>query len=374
MADLYQVEFKGSRKEVFYNTYYHSFAANGYVIVQAEQGEDMGRLRGKLVTEPQFDETSRPRSILRPAGEEDLARYRQLMEDEKRLRSEVVGVIAQHNLAMKIVDVECLFDGGKITFYFTADHRVDFRALVRDLASRYRTRIELRQIGVRDEAKRLDGYGICGRRQCCSSHLRDFAPISTSHAREQDLSLNPSKISGNCGRLLCCLRYEVDMYRAAKKKLPSPGTQIRTVKGTGSVSRVDVFQEEVLFYNEEEVLTRAGVKEILGIRQGRGDWIETEAGAQATPAEVELNDPSDVDESGDLGESNGHDEPDDPDESDDGDESIDLDESDDGDDSDELDESDDMDGSDDLDEPEDFGDSAVFDDSDDPDDEDSERE
>ena len=350
MAELYQVEFKGSRREIFYNTYYHSFAANGYVIVQAEQGEDMGRLRGKLVTEPQFDETSRPRSILRPAGEEDLARYRQLLEDEKRLRSEVVSVIAQHNLAMKVVDVECLFDGGKITFYFTADHRVDFRALVRDLASRYRTRIELRQIGVRDEAKRLDGYGICGRRQCCSSHLRDFAPISTSHAREQDLSLNPSKISGNCGRLLCCLRYEVDMYRAAKKKLPSPGTQIRTVKGAGSVSRVDVFQEEVLFYNEEEVLTRAGVKEILEIRQGRGDWKETEAGAQTTPDEVDQDDSSDLDDSDDRDEPN---------------------------DTDDLDLSDDLDGADDLDEPDDFGDSEDSDDPDNPDDSDedeSERE
>lgn len=301
MAELYQVEFKGSRREIFFNSYYHTFRPNEYVIVQAEQGEDMGQLKGRLLSEPEFDEKNRPRSILRPAGDEDLARYKQLKQDEKRLHSEVIGIVAQHGLAMKVVDVECLFDGGKITFYFTADHRVDFRALVRDLASRYRTRIELRQIGVRDEAKRLDGYGICGRRQCCSSHLKDFAPISTSHAREQDLSLNPAKISGNCGRLLCCLRYEVDMYRVAKKKLPAAGALVRTTKGAGKVTRVDVFREEVLFFNEEEALTRAGVNEILEIKEGRGGWKAT--GVTVPPPEAELDETNGLDH--DNG--NGHD-------------------------------------------------------------------
>ncbi len=171
---------------------------------------------------------------------------------------------------MKVVDVECLFDGGKITFFFTADHRVDFRALVRDLASRYRTRIELRQIGVRDEARRLDGYGICGRRQCCNGHLRDFAPISTSHAREQDLSLNPAMISGNCGRLLCCLRYEVDMYTEAKKGLPPLGSIITTTHGCGRVRRIDVFKREAVFFNEAEVLCRARADEITKVSATRG--------------------------------------------------------------------------------------------------------
>jgi cell fate regulator YaaT (PSP1 superfamily) len=272
MAELYQVEFKGSRREFFYNTYYHTLNVGDYVIVQAEQGEDMGLLRRKIEAEIEYDPKSKPRSILRGAGEEDLGRFHRLKDDEVRLQKEVVGIIAKHALAMKVVDVECLFDGGKITFYFTADHRVDFRALVRDLASRYRTRIELRQIGVRDEAKRLDGFGICGRRQCCNSHLREFAPISTSHAREQDLSLNPSKISGNCGRLLCCLRYEVDMYRDVKKKLPSVGSTIVTTKGTGRINRIDVFREEVLFINEEEAWCRACPREIIEVKGGKGKW------------------------------------------------------------------------------------------------------
>jgi len=272
VAELYQVEFKGSRREYFYNTYYHSLCINDRVIVQVEQGEDLGLLTKKIEADIKFNAKSKPHSILRKASDEDLSRYRRLKENEARYQKEVVGIIQKHGLAMKVVDIECLFDGGKITFYFTADHRVDFRALVRDLASRYRTRIELRQIGVRDEARRLDGYGICGRRQCCNSHLREFAPISTSHAREQDLSLNPAKISGNCGRLLCCLRYEVDMYTEAKKKLPPVGSTITTTKGCGRINRIDVFRQEALFFNEQEVLCRACPAEIQKVTGSRGKW------------------------------------------------------------------------------------------------------
>lgn len=270
MADLYQVEFKGSRREFFYNTYYHSLTLNEHVIVQIDQGEDMGLLTKKIDAELKFDAKNMPRSILRRSTDEDLVRYRKLEQNEITYQKEVVQIIAKHGLEMKVVGVECLFDGGKITFYFTADHRVDFRALVRDLASRYRTRIELRQIGVRDEAKRLDGFGICGLRQCCNSHLRDFAPISTSHAREQDLSLNPSKISGNCGRLLCCLRYEVDQYIEIKKKFPPVGSRITTPQGSGRINRIDIFQEQALFYNEEEVLCRACPEEIQRVSGGKG--------------------------------------------------------------------------------------------------------
>jgi cell fate regulator YaaT (PSP1 superfamily) len=270
VADLYQVEFKGSRREFFYNTYYHSLTLKEHVIVQIDQGEDMGLLTKKIDAELKFDAKSMPRSILRRSTDEDLVRYRKLEQNEISYQKEVVAIIAKHGLEMKVVGVECLFDGGKITFYFTADHRVDFRALVRDLASRYRTRIELRQIGVRDEAKRLDGFGICGLRQCCNSHLRDFAPISTSHAREQDLSLNPSKISGNCGRLLCCLRYEVDQYVEIKKKFPPVGSRITTPMGSGRINRIDIFQEQALFYNEEEVLCRAFPEEIQRVTGGKG--------------------------------------------------------------------------------------------------------
>jgi len=272
MAELFQVEFKGSRREYFYNSYHHSLKPDDYVIVQAEQGEDMGRLSKRIDAELQFDAKSKPRSILRKAGEDDMARFRRLKSDEERFQKEVVPIIERHGLAMKVVDVEYLFDGGKITFYFTADHRVDFRALVRDLASRYRTRIELRQIGVRDEARRLDGYGICGRRQCCNSHLREFAPVSTSHAREQDLSLNPAKISGNCGRLLCCLRYEAEFYTEVKRLLPPVGSTIHTEKGCGRISRIDVFRQEAVFLNEEEALCRACPHEIKNVVDTKGKW------------------------------------------------------------------------------------------------------
>ena len=271
------------------------------MIVQAEQGEDLGIITKKINTEVEFGANDKPRSILRKAGDEDMARYHTLKEKEDSYLIEAVDIIAKHNLEMKVIDVECLFDGGKITFFFTADHRVDFRTLVRDLASRYRTRIELRQIGVRDEARRLDGYGICGRRQCCNSHLREFAPVSTSHAREQDLSLNPAKISGNCGRLLCCLRYEVDMYTSVKKSLPPIGSIVTTNLGCGKVNRIDVFNEEVVFFNEEEVLCRARAKEITKVSGARGKWkpLPTPVPPESTK---DVQDASTISDDGDSGD------------------------------------------------------------------------
>jgi cell fate regulator YaaT (PSP1 superfamily) len=277
MAELYLVEFKGSRKEFFYNTYYHTLKVGEYVIIQAEQGEDMGLLTTKVDAEMKFGDGDRPRSILRPAGADDMTRFRDLEQKQVQYRGEIIEMVKRHGLPMKIVDVDCQFDGNKITFYFTADHRVDFRALVRDLASRYRTRIELRQIGVRDEARRIGGYGICGRQQCCNLFIRDFKPISTQHAREQDLTLNPSKISGNCGRLLCCLRYEADQYSKVKAKFPKPGTQVNTDKGAGTVERIDVFNEEAIVRDVEHVTFRVSAEEIEGV-SGRGEDQSADAG------------------------------------------------------------------------------------------------
>jgi cell fate regulator YaaT (PSP1 superfamily) len=276
MAELYIVEFKGSRRDFFYNTYYHTLSVGEHVITQVDQGEEIGVLAKKIEKEITFSDAARPRSILRSAGKDDLARLAHLRENEKQYKKDVVALIQKHGLVMKVVDVECQFDGSKITFFFTADHRVDFRALVRDLAARYRTRIELRQIGVRDEARRLDGYGICGLRQCCNGPIREFAPISTQQAREQELSLNPSKISGNCGRLLCCLRYEVDLYREVKQKFPPVGMVIRTEAGHGPINRIDVFREEAVFVNEEDAACRAKPSDILEvIRDERGGKRKT---------------------------------------------------------------------------------------------------
>ncbi len=265
MAELYQVEFKGSRREYYYNSYHHSLKLGEHVIVQLEQGEDIGLLTKKIDLPPERVTTSRPRSILRPAGSDDEQRLAELRAKEEQYRREVRPLIRKHGLIMKIVDVECQYDGNKITFYFTADHRVDFRALVRDLASRYRTRIELRQIGVRDEARRLDGYGICGLRQCCNGPVTEFATISTQYAREQDLSLNPSKISGNCGRLLCCLRYEVDLYRQVKAKFPPVGARVKTKSGRGVIERIDIFSEKAIVRGEEGIPFRVAEEDILAV-------------------------------------------------------------------------------------------------------------
>jgi cell fate regulator YaaT (PSP1 superfamily) len=263
MAELYLVEFKGHRKEYFYNTYYHSLSIPGYVIVQAERGEDIGLLKKKIEIEMDFSQTMKPRSILRPASPEDVHEMEALRERENQYKTEVIEIIKKHGLPMRVVDAECQFDGSKMTVYFTADHRVDFRELVKDLAARYKTRIELRQIGVRDEAKRIGGFGICGLIQCCSSFLTEFAPISTQHAREQDLPLNPAKISGNCGRLLCCLRYEAEIYAECKKKFPPPGTWVVTKHGEGTIERIDIFNEEAVIRGSESVVFRSSAEDIL---------------------------------------------------------------------------------------------------------------
>ena len=243
MPDLYLVEFKGNRREFFNNTYYHSLNLNDYVIVEAERGEDAGLLKKKVEKEIDFSDDLKPRSILRPASDEDKQRIDENREDEKGAWDKAQELITKHKLEMKLVDIEYQYDRNKLTFYFTAEHRVDFRSLVRDLAAVYRTRIELRQIGVRDEAKRIGGMGICGLQLCCASHLRKFDPISTQDARVQGLSLNPSKISGNCGRLLCCLRYESDFYAHIREKYPEEGEKYKTTSGDGVVDRINVFED-----------------------------------------------------------------------------------------------------------------------------------
>ena len=269
MAELYLVEFKGSRKEYYYNTYYHSLKASDLVIIQAERGEDIGILKKKIEVEIDFDENQKPRSILRRASDEDLSKYDELQEKEEQHEDEVIELIKKHKLPMKVVDIEWQFDGNKMTVFFTADHRVDFRELVKDLASRYKTRIELRQIGVRDEARRIGGVGICGLQQCCNAFLTEFLPISTQHARDQDLPLNPSKISGNCGRLLCCLRYETETYEDVKKSFPDPGTMVKTKNGDGIIERIDVFNEQAVIKNEEGVLIRSLAEEILDVDRSK---------------------------------------------------------------------------------------------------------
>ncbi len=192
------------------------------------------------------------RTILRRASPRDLEVADELRRSEETVRRQVLEKVRQHKLDMKVSDAEWQWDKAKLSIYFTAEKRVDFRALVRDLAGMFRTRIELRQIGVRDEAARLTGVGRCGREYCCSTWLKDLSPVSLALAKDQHLSLNPAQISGGCGRLLCCLKYEHEFYVAARRRFPREGKTLDTSLGKEKVVAVDIFRERVFLRSEEQ--------------------------------------------------------------------------------------------------------------------------
>jgi cell fate regulator YaaT (PSP1 superfamily) len=250
MEELYEITFKGNRRIIYSNPQSLPLRTGDYVVVATERGEHIGEVHQKV--EPKkADQKKLPQQILRRATEEDLTRLADLRKKETAAFDICLQKIAERDLVMKLVDVEYQFDGNKITFYFTAEKRVDFRELVKDLAALYRTRIELRQIGVRDEARRIGGFGICGRELCCCTFINDFEPITTQLAKDQHLSLSPTKISGACGRLMCCLLYEEDFYKEALKRFPEPGTKVDTESGPGTVDRVDIFEDVVYVCYED---------------------------------------------------------------------------------------------------------------------------
>jgi len=239
---IYEIEFKGGRHEYFLCPDTIKVKSFAYVIVQADRGEHIGRFH-RMGPRSMFPQAKEVKSILRLATYTDI----QIMVDNKRKEKEAFEVCQQkilnHGLKMKLVDVEYQFDGNKICFYFTADKRIDFRALVKDLAAEYRTRIELRQIGVRDEARRLGGIGVCGRPLCCKTFLNQFEPITSQMARDQNLSLSPSKISGLCGRLMCCLAFEEDFYKLQSDLLPEMGAILEHEKEQYVVTKIDIFSD-----------------------------------------------------------------------------------------------------------------------------------
>jgi cell fate regulator YaaT (PSP1 superfamily) len=246
MAEIVQVGLRGSRKDFFLNSRGLWLKLRDRVVAQAEHGETLGSV---LLRDPTLIALKKPgpvtKEIIRKATEEDLD-----ADDHNRaLEGEAYEYcqqrIALRELKMDLSEVEVAFNGHRVTFFFSAVHRVDFRELVKDLAAKFRTRIELRQIGVRDQARRLDGCGPCGRAFCCSTWLKDFHPVTLKMAREQQLSLNPSKISGSCGRLMCCLAYELTRYRDSAERLPPVGAELRTGKGVCRVTRTEVYQEAV---------------------------------------------------------------------------------------------------------------------------------
>ncbi len=266
MTSVIEVRFKGNRLE--YCTWQapppEPLAPHDPVIVEVERGQDLGRVSavGEAAlkkcgrgchgcTLQEAAETRATRRIIRRASPGDVAVADQLREQEEDVRRKVRERVQAHGLPMKVSDAEWQWDRHKLTIYFTAEQRVDFRALVRDLAGLYRTRIELRQIGARDEARRLSGVGRCGREYCSASWLPELRPVNLSVAKAQHLSLNPAQISGPCGRLLCCLHYEHDFYVESRKRFPKEGKVLRTALGVEKVLAVDIFRERVTLRNEE---------------------------------------------------------------------------------------------------------------------------
>ena len=235
MAEVIGVRFKEVGKVYYFDPDGQTLKKGDRVIVETVRGIECGEVAMDN-REIDDEEIVKPlKKLIRTATEEDIERLTENKKKEKEAFAICQQKIANHKLEMKLVDVEYTFDGGKVLFYFTADGRVDFRELVKDLAGVFRTRIELRQIGVRDESKMLGGLGICGRPFCCSSFLGDFQPVSIKMAKEQGLSLNPTKISGACGRLMCCLKYEQNAYEHLLKITPKPGAIVETAEGAGTV-------------------------------------------------------------------------------------------------------------------------------------------
>ncbi len=245
MLKVIGIRFQQNGKVYQYNADTFSPSVGDYVIVNTSHGYDLGEV---MVGIQEIDETvlNDPlEKMIRFATEQDVNHATESREREQEAFSICQKKILEHNLEMKLVSVECMFDNSKIIFYFTANGRVDFRTLVKDLASVFKTRIELRQIGVRDEARMLGGLGPCGRHICCGAFLKDFQPVSIKMAKEQSLSLNPTKISGVCGRLMCCLKYEQDYYESTRKKMPRIGKEVVTPEGNGTVFALNIVKETV---------------------------------------------------------------------------------------------------------------------------------
>lgn len=256
MTAFAEVQFKGTRRDYFTAPGF-DLRPGQWVVVEADRGEDLGEVTAVgLIAERKCSSsggcaTPTPeRRVIREAVEAEVSRLAELRRDEDRVRSETRVLVKRHGLKMKVTEAEWQHDRNKLIVYFTADRRVDFRELVRDLARRFRTRIELRQIGVRDEAALLGGVGRCGRELCCSTWLPELKPVSLQLAKDQKLSLNPAQISGCCGRLMCCLMYEHKTYVESRRRFPREGKTLRTARGQEKVIGVDILQETVTVRDE----------------------------------------------------------------------------------------------------------------------------
>ena len=270
MAGFAEVLFKGTRRDYF--SYQDlDLSPGSRVIVEADRGEDLGEVTALgTIAERKCSSsggcaTPLPQKrVLRFARDGEIANVESLRDDEHRVRTETRRLVHRHQLKMKVTEAEWQFDKNKLIIYFTADRRVDFRELVRDLARTFRTRIELKQIGVRDEAALLGGVGRCGRELCCSTWLPDLKPVSLQLAKDQSLSLNPAQISGCCGRLMCCLMYEHKTYVEARRRFPREGKTLRTERGEERVVTVDIWQDTVTLRSTEGDRRTVSLEELKG--------------------------------------------------------------------------------------------------------------
>ncbi len=275
MSGFAEVSFKGTRKE------YYAYAGldlrpGQRVIVQADRGEDLGEVTAvgaiaerKCSSSGGCATPTPEHAVVRHARDDEISRVDELRKDEERVRSETRKLVTRHGLKMKVTEAEWQFDRNKLIIYFTAEKRVDFRQLVRDLARTFRARIELKQIGVRDEAALLGGVGRCGRELCCSTWLPELKPVSLQLAKDQRLSLNPAQISGCCGRLMCCLMYEHRTYVEARRRFPREGRTIATARGEEKVVAVDIWQDLVTLRSpdgERRTVALDELKEEVGAR------------------------------------------------------------------------------------------------------------
>lgn len=291
MEKVVGVRFRNVGKIYYFNPKNYNVKVGDHVIVETARGVEYGR----VVLEPRSvkeDEVVHPlKEVLRVATKEDEDHEAENRQKEKEAFRICKKKIREHGLDMKLIDAEYTFDNNKVLFYFTADGRIDFRQLVKDLASVFKTRIELRQIGVRDETKILGGIGICGRTLCCHTYLSEFAPVSIKMAKEQNLSLNPGKISGVCGRLMCCLKHEEETYEELNRRLPNTGDYVTTDDGLkGEVSSVNVLRQLVkvlVEVNDEKELREYKVEQLKFRRRQHGRGRKNGEGDEKEMKELE---------------------------------------------------------------------------------------
>lgn len=279
MKKIVGVRFKKPGKIYFFDPQDMVIEKNDDVIVETSMGDEIGKV---VVVNREVDETKMAtplKKVLRKATADDLESQKKYKAKEPEALEICKEKIKKYNLEMDLTDVEYRFDGSKIIFYFIADGRIDFRDLVKDLASVFKTRIELRQIGVRDEVKRIGGNGVCGRELCCCSFLDNFETVSIKMAKEQGIALNPSKISGNCGRLMCCLKYEQDVYAEKGARLPKVGAIVKTPSGEGTVEGVEILKEiaNVKIKNGDDFsYKKFDAKDIKIIKDSRNNSVNKE--------------------------------------------------------------------------------------------------